>query len=234
MSKRGCSSSSSDLSGGTGDINPQVIAVHQTYSIPNSAAATGVVMSIPNPAWDLNRAAGAGACPKAKAFVMEILKIWLLTDSPAIGANATVPLYGLSGVSVVAVNAPPTALLTTSGVGACMEWLQQQNAGPAAAVPTATCLAVSNVQTHFTNGTFTGAPPIQDLQPNRELWHETDLTDEAGHGVIIGTQQLQILAFTFYNQVPGVTQTNMMGARILYRFKGVPYDEFIRQYTFGY
>ena len=234
MAKRGCSSSSSDLTGGTGDVNPQILSVIGTYSIPNSASATGAVLSIPNPAWDLNRAAGAGACPKAKAFVMEILKVWLLLDTPAIGANAVVPIYGFSGASLVAVNQPPTALATSSTVNGCIEWLSQQASGAAQAQPSSTCLAINTLQSHFTNGTFTGAAPIQDIPPTRDMWEEVPVTDDAGHGVIIGTQQLQILAATFYNQTPGISQSNQMGARILYRFKGVPYDEFIRQYTFGY
>lgn len=213
-------------------MNPQIMALTAQYTVPNSASATGVVASIPNPAWDLNRAAGAGSCPQKKAFVMEILKIWLLLDSPAIGANATIPIYGFSGTSVVAVNAPPAALATASTIALSIEWLSQQAQGTSAVQPSASCLAVASTQTHFTAGTNTTT--VQDISPGTEMWKMFDLTDGAGHGVIIGTQQIQILAAAYYNQTPGITQNQQYGARILYRFKGVPYDEFIRQYTFGY
>lgn len=230
--KRGCSSSSSsDLSGGTGDINPQILSVTSVLAVANVAQATGGSIQIPNPAWDLNRAAGAGACPKAKAYVMEILKIWLATDAPAFGTNATLPLWGATGTSVVAVNQPPAALATTATLDLCMEWLQQQLSGAANMVPTSSCLVQQVKQSHFLNGTF-GAP-MMDVSQDK-LWEEFDLTDEAGHGVIIGTQNIQLLTFARYNQLPGLTQNMQYGARILYRFKGVPYDEFIRQYTFGY
>lgn len=231
--KRGCSSSSDGtLTGGTGDVNPQSIVYNDSYGITNAAMANFFSATIPNPSWDLNRSIAATSCAQKKAFVLEVLKVMFYLDPAIIGSNAAVPIFATQGVSLVQLNTAPQPPASSSAVSGCLQWLQQQASGPGNVQTNSSLIAMCHATNHVTNGTITAS--INDTQSCVDNMKVIDVTDGAGHGVIVGTQNLQVLAYTRYSSTPGVGATQNLAVQIMYRYKQIPYDEFIRQYTFGY
>lgn len=225
--KRGCTSSSSDkLTGGTDDVNPQqLIMIGEDVWNSGSTGSGGYRHQIPNPAWDINRAITPG-CGK-KAVVLEILKVWLLTEilnmETSMGANPQVE-------TIITLVSSPTIISPIpigSGYVQTMEWVTQSTRD----VPTLNTNVLAISESHVTSPTTPSGSGIAN--PNE--WQETDLTDGAGHGVIVGNQYLYVLRATRIDATAGPS-TNMesyYGVKILYRYKYISYDEFVRQFTFG-
>lgn len=226
--KRGCTSSSSDrLTGGSDDVNPQIMIKMGSDTFPSgSTGSIGYRHQFPNPAWDINRAITPG-CGAKKAVVLEVLKVWLLNDLIAIegamGADPQVENY----ISLVSSPAAIPALTPGSGYVQTLEWITQATRDVVSL--NSNTLAVS--QSHSASpATPTGATIRSD-----ELWHEFDLTDGDGHGVIVGNQFFTVLRAMRYDVVTGPTVNveSYYGMKVLYRYKYISYDEFVRQFTFG-
>lgn len=169
-----------NLTGGTGDVSPQLI----TASITMSAANTFTETTIATPVSRI-------ATRKGKAMVLELLKTYW--DLPVKDNN-----YAAGGESSLV-----TADLSVS---------------PAAGLAVSSPLILSVVNKEY-RGAFTAAGTYSSVQVEPVV---VDFTDGAGHGVLIGTDQIFI----------GLTTTNFAGAgsctcRILYRFKEVSVEEYI-------
>jgi hypothetical protein len=168
------------LTGGTGDVNPQLL----TMSLSTSAANTFTQSTIPFP---LSRFGNK----KGKAIVVEILKafpdlpVW--DANPAAGGQVALVLWQLATTNQTLIGtADPTVLLFG--------------------------------QKEY-RGAFTAAGSYFGIA-QEPAW--IDFTDGAGHGLLVGTDQV------FY----GVNTTNFAGAatftlKILYRFKEVNVEEYI-------
>lgn len=224
--KRGCSSSSSDLTGGTGDVNPQTLQIIDEAAFANQTGSQATVRTFPNPVWEMNRASTL-TCKSQKAFVMEVLKVSLYVDAPTFLAAAGGAVVGENHVSLSYDNAPAPALPAGSGNLQSFEWLLD---------------GVRNVPQNNTNvlatasaGSWAANTPTGSPASDSNFgWVERDLTDEAGHGVIVGAPVFNLRQYTRYVlNAPGSAGEMMLGCRILYRIKGIPYDEWVRQFTFG-
>lgn len=184
--KRARMSSSDILTGGTKDVNPQLLG----GQIATATADTPAVAQIPLP---ISRFGTSSA----KATVVEILKIWVdIPRDPAIGA------VGESAKDVF-IN------FSTNGVAV----------GPAAgnwSIPQVIAYFEFRQIGAFTAGGTYGTGWVNDV-------HMIDLTDGAGHGVLVGTDSLYVSLDTesFAPNTAAIT------FKILYRFKSIALAEYI-------
>lgn len=224
--KRGCSSSSSDLTGGSGDVNPQILNYVSSFSYSNQTGSQGFVRSFPNPVWEMNRATAVN-CQTKKAYVMEVLKVWLYTEELAQLAAGNGAQVANTYVSLSYDAAPVPNLAVGSGFLQSFDWLLDA----ATEVPNNS----TNVLAASQAGTWSAAQPTgAPTTMGSDGWHETDLTDGAGHGVIVGQAVFNLREYIRWDvTAPGAIGQGLMGCRILYRIKGIPYDEWVRQFTFG-
>lgn len=225
--KRGCTSSSSDrLTGGSDDVNPQqLIMIGEDHYITGATGSASYRHMFPNPAWDINRAISPG-CGK-KAVVLEVLKVWLLKDTldieAAMGTTPQIENY-------ISLYSSPTlipALAAGSGYAQTLEWVTQSVRD----VPTLNTNLLAISQGHLSSAATPTGSPIN----SPEEWTEFDLTDGDGHGVIVGNQYLYVLRVMRYTTTagPGLGFDSYYGVKMLYRYKYISYDEFVRQFTFG-
>jgi len=226
--KRGCTSSSSDLTGGTGDVNPQLLSYHNMPSYINQTGSQGVVFSFNNPVWEMNRAGNlaGGACNK-KAYVMEVLKVWLYTENLVILAAGNGAQVANTFMSLSYDATPADPMVVGSGQLQSFNWLNDSLPG----VPqNSTNIIATSQSGSWSSAQPTGAPVAE----GSDGWKETDLTDGAGHGVIVGQPLFNIRSYIRWDlTAPGTTGQYLIGVRILYRVKGIAYDEWVRQFTFG-
>jgi len=224
--KRGCTSSSSDLTGGTGDVNPQILTFLDEATFANVTGSQATVRTFPNPVWEMNRASTL-TCKSQKAFVMEVLRVSLYVDIPTVFAAAGGSVVGENQVSLSYDNAPAPALPAGSGNLQSFEWLLDSTRN----VPQNN----ANILATGAAGSWAGTTPTGS--PNSDSsqgWIDRDLTDGAGHGVIVGAPVFNMRQYTRYvSNPPGATGEMLLGVRIMYRIKGIPYDEWVRQFTFG-
>lgn len=224
--KRGCSSSSDTLTGGTGDVNPQILSFMDEHALANSAGSQSMVRTFPNPMWDLNRSISLQSCgAKAKAYVMEVLKVGLISDIPNLSSVTASAITVIVNSSLSYDNAPAPDLPTGSGYVQTYEWLLDLVRG----VPQNN----TNVIASGGSATFAATNPTGAPSSGAGLWEWTDLTDDAGHGVLIGAPVFNLRHFVRYSATPGYTGSTIAGVQIHYRVKAIAYDEWVRQFAFG-
>jgi len=227
MSKRGCSSSSDRLTGGSGDVNPQQLILIGHDIIPSATTGTvqATVHAFPNPAWELNRSLNPGV-PKT-AFVLEVLKVSLLCDWLAVEASMGAAPQIERYISLVSSQNPIPALAAGSGYTATLEWLAQAVRGQPSFSSNTLAMQMSSIQAATTP---TGSPVNSTM-----LWTEFDLTDGDGHGVVVGNPIFSLLTAARLDVVTGlsVDGESYYGLRMLYRYKSISYDEYVRQFAFG-
>lgn len=168
------------LTGGTGDVSPQLLS----STLATSAANTYTELSIPLPVNRFQQMAN-------KAVVVEMLKVYFNNGeadaNPAAGGSL------LSATAQIATRTQTAYVPGSSFVVAASEKI---------------------VRGAFTAaGTYgmTSQDPIT-----------IDLTDGAGHGVLVGTDNI------FYGvNTAGFTSVSSFSMKILYRFKEVPLQEYI-------
>lgn len=231
MAKRACSSSSKDtLTGGTMDVNPQVMLVVGMDRIPlGLSGALGFKHQFSNPAWEFNRAISPSCDPcKTMAYVLEILRVSLLADEvpyeAAMGAGAQVENY----ISLVSTqNTAVPDLVSGSGYMQTLEWVTQTTRDSPSYSATTYCVA----QKHTASATTPSGSPVASERD----WVEFDLTDGAGHGVLVSNNVLTVLRAVRYDVAsgPAANTDSYYGCRILYRYKGISYGEWVRQFAFG-
>lgn len=107
-----------------------------------------------------------------------------------------------------AANSSLTMCLTTRGLGDPDEWEMINDPGTIAAV---------RINYHFTGSTDTGAVATTRIYPI-----EVDLTDGAGHGVLVATDS--IFGFLLSSSTG---ETNVGAIRFLYRYKQVDVLEYV-------
>lgn len=226
--KRGCKSSrSSDtLTGGTGDVNPQVLSFLTTHSYINSAGSQGFYDTFPNPVWDLNRSIQLG-CDKSKAYAMEVLSVDLINE--AIPVNASVAsAIGLAQWAALSNDPGPSTQLTGgSGLTQTWEWIMGAQRG---VVQNDTNLLATQAQSTYCSGTGgpTGGPYV-----GADSWKSFDLTDGDGHGILCGAAVFNLRYAVRFSVAPAATGDFHSGCRIKYRVKAISYEDWVRQFTFG-
>jgi len=226
--KRACTSSSSDLTGGTGDVNPQILSYISNRSYSNQTGSQGTTQYFNNPVWEMNRAGNlaGGACNK-KAYVMEVLKVWLYVENLALLAAGNGAQVANNYLSLSYDAAPQPDLPVGSGPYQSFNWLNDSETQ----VPQNSTNILASAQ----NGSWSAAQPTgSPVAEGSDAWKETDLTDGAGHGVIVGQPVFNLRSYVRWDvTAPGASGTYLVGVRILYRVKGIAYDEWVRQFTFG-
>lgn len=128
-----------------------------------------------------------------QAVIMEVLKIWV--NFPVFNAIATAgETVDVLSLSFATRNFGTAAtFISTSSVFAFMENLR--------------------------SGAFTAAGTFSMIQPQTLMW---DLTDGAGHGVLVATDSMFVQA-----QSSGTGNANSFGFKLLYRWKRVSLTEYI-------
>jgi len=225
--KRGCktSNSSDTLTGGSGDVNPQMLQylINQAYT--NTIGSQGFVATFPNPVWDINRSIQLG-CDKNKAFAMEVLSVELISEPVPVNAGLANPI-GMGSWSTLSNDAAPApAMPAGSGLVGSWEWVTDSQRG--VSVPSSPVLATQAQSTYVSGSAPTGAPYIA-----KNSWKHFDLTDEDGHGVLCGAAVFNLRYLLRFSIAPAATGDFMMGCRILYRLKAISYQDWVRQFTFG-
>lgn len=168
--------SSSNLSGGTGDVNPQTFVIRCTQSAADTTTAVQVPLPVPRYPGATNR-----------AIVMEVLDVeFIISDLTQSGATQFI-----------------TATLSTRTVSAT-PFL--------ARIDTAVIAQFSK--------DFLFATAVGFQYTDRDV--RIDLTDAAGHGILVATDQMVL---TVFSTATGVV--NDVGARITYRLKEIGLPEYI-------
>lgn len=226
--KRGCKSSrSSDtLTGGSGDVNPQILQFITDNSYANAIGSQGGVATFPNPVWDLNRSIQLG-CDKSKAYAMEVLSVDLISEvipAPA-GLASAIGIAQFASLSNDAAPAP--ALPSGSGLTQTWEWINDCTRS----IPQndTNILATQAQSTYVSNSSGPSASPYTGT----DSWKHFDLTDGDGHGVLCGAAVFNLRYAVRFSVAPGATGAFHEGCRIKYRVKAISYEDWVRQFTFG-
>lgn len=194
MAKRARSSSSS-LTGGTGDVNPQ------WFRFPEITATTVdavVSQTVNTPLNAFNQSSGG------RATVMELLKVNF--------EDSTTFLPGITTTTQVADK--------KMGIYLGNQDVSTNEIGRGMAAPR--CQAHQSVR-------LTIAPPGQpgDVMPViSQEEYLLDLTDGAGHGILIATPSLTF-ANSIFTTGPGTIQQSFRVAAFLFRFKEIDLTEFL-------
>lgn len=176
MSKRGKYES---LTGGTGDVNPQILTVVATQTAANTT--TVVQQPLPIPRYPTS---------KDRSLVMEFLWLDYYHTNPTLTA-------GVINTNLVTVTTNPTSFTTAAGA------LQDSRL----------------IDAWWKNTIVAGAPGDRyDLLAEQTQ----DLTDKAGHGIIVASDNLY---FGVYSQNTGVADSFVIKAA--YRWKEVSLTEYI-------
>lgn len=201
--------SAGGLTGGTGDVNPQwyrlavVVDVGSTSNVPGNTVSAFAQQQYPVPVPRF-------AVKSGKAIVMEVLKIrWSINNNLV---EATQP-----SDSALSFAVDTSAFLTTR---------DPQETEPK--VTDGGTVDYMNADVVFANnGQATGIFSEHHPAVNPE-YH--DLTDGAGHGVLIATDQIFLsISSTLFTLAPLVATETSASANcdILYRFKEVALQEYI-------
>lgn len=226
--KRGCktSRSSDTLTGGSGDVNPQVLQFIQSHDFANSLGSQGFVDTFPNPVWDLNRSIQLG-CDKNKAFAMEVLAVDMINDGPPLASSLTTAMSASSLTALSYDAAPSPALPVGSGYVQTWEWVMDAVRGTAQNDTNVLATQGDSTQVAIAGG------PLASPYTIGPTWDRVDLTDGQGHGVLVGSAVFNIRTALRFSTTPSATGTIITGCRILYRVKAISYEEWVRQFTFG-
>lgn len=169
------------LTGGTGDVSPQLISGIVTQSGVDTTTSAQIALPI-------NRIPGTGGA----VTIIELLKIY---------GNFS----NFTNTAAGETSSTQTAFFTTQNFGATATTLQD----PATIV----------VLAEERRGAFTATGSYFTLNDGMRV---QDLTDGAGHGVLIATDNMFVQLVT-----AGTGGTNSLGFKILYRFKKVSLVEYI-------
>lgn len=226
--KRGCKSSrSSDtLTGGSGDVNPQILSFLINHTYQNQVGSQGFYDTFPNPVWDLNRSIQLG-CDKSKAYAMEVLSVDLISEAIPVNVSvaSAIGLAEWAGLSNDA--SPDTSLPAGSGLTQTWEWIMGCKRG----VPqNDTNLLATQAQSTYCSGSAgpTGSPYV-----GADSWKSFDLTDGDGHGILCGAAVFNLRYAVRFSVAPAATGDFHAGCRIKYRVKAISYEDWVRQFTFG-
>lgn len=181
--KRARANSSDNLTGGTGDVNPQLLSDSAAQSAADTTTTTQLTLPIQRIASNA----------PSQAIVMEVLKIYV--QMPAFGSIA----------SAAETSDSMNLVFSTRNTGTTNQSMSDPQ--------------VFAVARSIRQGAFTavGTYGYQEF-PIIML----DLTDGAGHGILIATDQIFLQAIS-----AGTGNTNTFQYKILYRWKRVSLAEYI-------
>ncbi len=170
------------LTGGTGDVNPQLI----TFTTITQDSANSLVTSSVNV--PISRLPGRSG----KAIIIEVLKVFF--HSPSIGGQFSATGSNIFNIASLSTSRPLTQIDFDD--------------------PTIFAVAEREAR-----GAFTGGGSYALVTENPVVY---DLTDNAGHGFLVATDNIW---FSGYSQ--GYSVGISFDCRMLYRFKEVALEEYI-------
>ena len=226
--KRGCKSSrSSDtLTGGSGDVNPQVLQYILEGQYLNVPGSQGWVATFPNPVWDLNRSIQLG-CDKSKAYAMEVLSVDLINEVIPVNAAVAVEIGVAEWAALSNDAAPSPNIPAGSGLTQTWEWILDAVRG----VPqNDTNVLATQAQSTYVSST---SGPSGSPYTGTDSWKHFDLTDGDGHGILCGAAVFNLRYAIRFSAAPTAVGTMHRGCRIKYRVKAISYEDWVRQFTFG-
>lgn len=172
-------SSSTSLTGGTGDVNPQVFVVQVSQPAADTTATQGIPLPVPRYPGNSGR-----------AIVMEILKVTFMVGDMAATAGTAQAIVGVLSTRVPNTTSQTTARFDTANI--------------------------AQFRTDFIFATAAGFQWVELCDIQR------DLTDSAGHGLLVGTDNIFLTCIS-----AGTASANVLGCRIEYRLKEVGLAEYI-------
>lgn len=194
------------LTGGTGDVNPQQYRLGLASGIAittTGTTATSATQAFPVPISRLKQGTG-------KATVMEILKLrWTNTIGIATNQAPHNAYYLMQGI--LSTKAP-------SAVGAGISPFPNANDGSII-----DSMNVTNVIG------VTGTAQVNAASYDNETPNYHDLTDGAGHGILVATDNIWLTGLFTVGSVDttSYTGTGFCNVSIFYRFKDVSLQEYI-------
>lgn len=208
---------SSELTGGTGDVNPQTYVLTAPFHIMNAVAGppagnssmTGLQFPLPVPKYPGNN---------DRAIVAEVLGVqWEILDiltPTAPPSTATIDFWLSTALAPVQspVPLPPGATIAQA------ELLALQDPGAISRIRRSVGLSVLVVGA----GADSSTPVLYDFP----LSEYDDLTDQAGHGILVATDNVALNTFISINSNESYS-TNGCVATIFYRMKEISLIEYI-------
>lgn len=193
--------SGDQLTGGTRDVNPQYLTIpFVTPAAPTAGTQTiAALLSTTLPIPRYPEKDG-------KSIVMEMLNVEFVYDGNPTDFTNSVVGNSFSGYTV-ALTTNPNQLQTSAALFQDPRTIQYDTWRQEQTVATSVGLAFQTI------------PTIRDY----------DLTDRAGHGVLVATDNVYIQQITFNN---GAGSSTMVGSQqgvcvVLYRFKAVTLSEYV-------
>lgn len=169
------------VSGGTGDVSPQLMSAINT--MPSANTANEIRIPLPISRFTVKNT--------TRVVVLEVLKVYW--NLPRVDANNAV-----GGDNIVSTG----QLSTVAGLGIALNDPRT--------------LVYADKQDR---GSFTAGGTYQSVQVDPVI---VDMTDGAGHGVLIGVDSLFFTVSTL-----GFSAAANFGVKLLYRFKEVGLQEYI-------
>lgn len=219
--KRARSSSSGSLTGGTGDVNPQYLKIRGADAGPAGTPAAAVsTISAPNPLAPLNQAYSSS---QSRAIVMEILRVRFqflpfLSNVPPSTASWYV-------IDFISLQSSPDAYNQFVGGLATMS-SQVQFDLMANHRPETICSKMFRFEGNEYGDVNTGTRNIGKLETSFD--YDVDLTDQDGHGILFGGQNLYLTLTTYTTSAGGLTTSQAIyNCVITYRAKSIPLTEYL-------
>lgn len=207
------------LTGGTGDVNPQIFRLSASNNgLIINGHTFGITSTQPVP---INRLGQKGE----KVVVMEVLKIRYHLELGIPIAATGAKLMNATTVIFIATSAP-----TSAAIG-------DQAANPVPAYnqfpPDPKVLDFCEYSNYLNFSSFDESVISSGNTDNQPIYH--DLTDGAGHGLLVATDNMYItaqvglldLATGIVSNQPSTIVSESVAADVIYRFKEVSLKEYI-------
>lgn len=189
------------LTGGTGDVNPQIL----TMPTVNGTSLGGVSWFSVTQALPFNRLPIA----KGKSWVMEVLKVWFVHDLSSLLPPLTTSAGYLIQKLLLYPGGPLGSVVASSS-------------------PTPAAVSMANPNVIAGSGvSVNGMNPV--ATSNYAMFcqkiNEVDLTDGDGHGVLVATDTISLTLAQEITAAGGTVPSCQ--CKILYRVKAVSLQEYI-------
>jgi len=210
----------SALTGGSGDVNPQIFRLAATGSqLITSGQQFGITVTQPVP---INRLGQKGE----RVVVMELLKVRYHVELGIPYAATGAKMMVANSVIWLATAAPNGAAIALQPVGPQVSAFNQFPADPK---------VIDFIEyTNFLNfSSFSETLIHSGSSESQPIYH--DLTDEAGHGLLVATDNMTLtgqfaiadLATGTIGNQPSTITSEAIAADVIYRFKEVTLKEYI-------
>jgi hypothetical protein len=238
------------LTGGTGDVNGQILRAYSVVGPSNTAGLMSVrYFNFPNPAYELNRQLvglpiqmSSSSRPQY-AYAMEVLRVILMAPpfqySLPAGTDVSQRVgVGLRSETDGAALANNTSNNNNEFYGQILGYGLAGSLGlpnGLSDAPVVTVAASPNQPQPLAYWIKSTTAEVATFQTNTDLVgkSEWDLTDSAGHGVLVTTPYLSLIGGYRTSIAEGLSGAAPFGCDIFYRLKAIPFEEYLNQLAFS-